>query len=615
MSLTEAVLKDDSGKLTALWFNQPYLQKSLTVGSTYRLAGKVTASKFGLRLISPLHEPTTSERGYLSPLLPVYSLPKGISQALMRRLVRTAEPLAAELEETLPGQVRRRFGLVSLAEAVREAHFPATHDGRDAARRRLGFDELFRLELSMAELRRLRQGKKGIPVRFDEAVTRRLVAALPFRLTDDQRRAAWEALLDMAKAAPMNRLLDGDVGSGKTVVAAIAMINAAASGCQSALMAPTEILAKQHYESLKKVFAGQPVSVALWTNAYRRCFADGKELACANKAEAARLADDIAAGRVPVVVGTHALIEEAVGFRRLALAVVDEQHRFGVRARQLLCEKGAEPGVEPHLLSMTATPIPRSLALTVLGDLDLSLLRQKPKDRKPILTRLVPASRRTDAYDFIREQIAAGRQAFVVCPLIEESEAVETVSAEEEFDRLSKVELPGIGVGLLHGRLAAAEKEAVMRDFLERKIMALVSTSVVEVGIDVPNATVMCISGAERFGLAQLHQFRGRVGRSEHQSYCLLLPSTDEAAEKERLRAMVELQDGFDLAEKDLAMRGPGELLGELQSGFPGFRVASLGDARLIQEVKAAVAMLGGEQEKTAEAVLSSNALNKVHLE
>jgi len=623
MTLIEAVLSDSSGKVTALWFNQSYLLKALVKGTEYRFAGKITKSKFGTRMINPLYEPLAGvNSAYVSPFIPVYSLPKGISQYALRRLVRSCEPLMRAIPDDLPEEIRSKYGLMRLDTAVIKAHFPLTHGERDGARRRLGFDELFKVELAMAELRRLRSEKIAPAVPFDEAATKALVASLPFKLTDDQRRAAWEGLLDMKSGRPMNRLLNGDVGSGKTVVAAIMMLNAARAGFQSAFMAPTEILARQHFESLKKIFAGQPFSVALWTNSYKRAFADGREIVCANKTESAGLADDIAAGRMSVIIGTHALIEDALHFSSLALAVIDEQHRFGVKARQLLCSKGGIAGAELHLLSMTATPIPRSLALTVFGDLDLSLLRKKPKDRQVIETRIVPASRRAEAYAFARREMETGRQVFVICPLIEESEALEVVSAEEEFARLGREDFAGLPLGLLHGRMTATEKEDTMRDFLERKTMALVSTSVIEVGIDVPNATVMCITGAERFGLAQLHQFRGRVGRSEHKSYCLLMPTTDEAAEKDRLRAMVELRDGFELAEKDLFLRGPGEILGETQSGFPAFRVASLGDVELIKEAKQAADeyLLSKDSEwrsggVTEKQILKEAGLETVHLE
>lgn len=594
MNLTEATLNDGSGRLIALWFNQPYLQKSLLVGMTYRLAGKISATKFGRRLINPLYEPAAKTDGTLvSPFIPVYSLPKGMSQYAFRRLIRQAGALINTLKDDLPAELRHRYGLWGFATAVQAAHFPTDRAAKDAARRRLGFNELFRIELVMSRVRRERLAKQAPVIPFDEIATKSLVAGLPFKLTDDQRRAAWEAIQDMSHGQPMHRLLDGDVGSGKTVVAAIAMLNAVRAGYQAALMAPTEILARQHFESLKKLFADQGVPLALWTNAYRKCARDGQDIACAGKSEIARLADDIAQGGIPAVVGTHALIEEKLQFHRLALAVIDEQHRFGVRARQLLCAKGGINGAEPHLLSMTATPIPRSLALTVFGDLDLSLLREKPGGRRPIETRIVPPAGQAAAYQFVRQEIAAGRQAFIICPLIEESDNYEAVAAEDEYARLTAEDLKGIPIGLMHGRLAATEKEKVMADFLARRTMALVSTSVIEVGIDVPNATVMCILGAERFGLAQLHQFRGRVGRGAHQSYCLLLPSQTEQAEETRLRALVEINDGFALAEKDLAIRGPGEILGQAQSGFPAFKIASLWDARLIADAKQAAAEYG----------------------
>jgi ATP-dependent DNA helicase RecG len=585
--MVEAVLDDGTGRLTALWFNQPYLLKSFVVGETYRFAGKLSRSKLGLRLVNPLYESESrADSAYARPLVPVYPLKSGMSQHSMRRLMVMAQPFVRELIDPLPGDLVAAQGLLPLDRAVAGIHFPSHHGELKAARRRLWFDELLKIQLHVVKSRRLRLGRRAVAVPFDEASTKAFVDRLPFKLTDDQRVAAWEAIQDMNKPTPMHRLLDGDVGSGKTLVAAIAALNACRAGYQAAIMAPTEILASQHFETLKRVFADEPVSLALWTNSYRRSARLGDEISCSGKAEIEGLRGSIAEGEVGLVIGTHALIEEKMGFANLALAVIDEQHRFGVRVRQELCRKSGLPGVDPHLLSMTATPIPRTLAMTVFGDLDLSLIREKPKNRKPVVTRVVLPGRRDEAYSFAREQVESGRQAFIVCPAIEQSDSFGSASVGELFEELKGGPLRGLPIAFLHGRLSASEKEETMAKFLSREFMALVSTSVIEVGVDVPNATVMVIEGAERFGLAQLHQFRGRVGRDVHESFCFLIAESDSDEGLARLRAVASSQDGFELAEKDLAMRGAGELLGEAQSGFSQFGLSAFSDLELIKQAR-----------------------------
>jgi ATP-dependent DNA helicase RecG len=591
LAMAEASLEDEfGGKITAVWFNQPYIANMLPVGTTCRFAGKVSQTKLGRRLVNPMYQPPgkADSAAYVSPLIPVYSTPAGLTQLMLRRLIDAAKPAIEQVEEHLPAELVSAEGLMPLAEALQHVHFPPDQGSLRAARKRLAFDEMLRLQLAVGQLRRERQSLAAPAVQFDEAGTKTFVGRLPFQLTDDQRRAGWEILQDMQRPHPMNRLLDGDVGTGKTVVAALAMINAARAGYQSALMAPTEILAKQHFETLKKLFAAEGVTLALWTNSYKRSAADGAELAAAGKKETELLGEEIAAGRIQAVIGTHALVMDSLRFDKLALAIVDEQHRFGVNTRQKLVQKSGLPDQQPHLLSMTATPIPRSLALTVYGDLELSLLREKPANRQPIKTKLVAPTQRNQAFAQIREQIAAGRQAFVVCPLIGESDKSETTSVDEAFAQLSQIELHGIPLAKLHGKLSADEKEQVMADFLEQKTKVLVSTSVVEVGVDVPNATVMAIEGAERFGLAQLHQFRGRVGRGEHRSFCFLLPGTTSPESLARLKALEETNDGFELAEKDLRLRGAGQLLGKAQSGHSGLNLANLADLPLVKRTRSA---------------------------
>lgn len=591
MNLVEAVIADGTDELGVMWFNQPYLTKWLKPGATYRFAGKVTKTRYGLRLVNPLVENVEAESGYLRPLMPVYPLTHGVSQHVLRKLMRRLEGVIGAWEDPLPPPFRERHRLVSLAAALRGVHFPADWSEEKPARRRLAFDELLRLQLAVARLRDLRERGSAPVVPFDEAGTRAFVQSLPFTLTDDQRRAAWAAITDMGSRRPMNRLVDGDVGSGKTAVAAVAMADVAAAGFQAALMAPTEILAKQHFHTFAKLFVQRPERLVLWTNAYKRSAVGGREIEHKGAAAVRELKAAVGGGAAAVVIGTHALTEVGLAFRALALAVVDEQHRFGVRTRKLLTDKSGLEGLTPHLLSMTATPIPRSLALTIFGDLDLSLLKQKPRGRQPVRTEAcLNEAGRAAAYAFARAECAAGRQVFVVCPLIDASDSLGAASVSEMVERLRANELRGLEVGMLHGKLKPADKEKTMHKFAEGHLPVLVSTSVIEVGVDVPNATVMCIEGAERFGLAQLHQFRGRVGRGTQAARCFLLPSQVGEGVAERLSSFARTQDGFALAELDLKMRGPGDILGEQQSGFPGLKAALLTDMPLVAETKEAAA-------------------------
>ncbi|MFH1046966.1 MAG: ATP-dependent DNA helicase RecG [Patescibacteria group bacterium] len=594
LNITEATLKDSTGTAKAIWFNQPYLAKYIRAGETYRFAGKFLSTKFGPRLSNPIYGSDSGNALTVNPFMPVYPLSAGITQYILRRIIRQCVPLAQDIADHLPESVLDDLGFLALSEALRSIHFPQTEAEYLAAQRRLAFDELLRIQLAMGQTRKYRENRRAPTIPFDEPQVKSFVQSLPFTLTGDQKRAAYAAILDMEKGVPMNRLLDGDVGSGKTAVAAVVAMNVACAGRQTAIMAPTEILAYQHYKTLCAQFGRRGPKVVLWTNAYRRSWSAGRDTEHRGKAELAKLEQLVASGRATVVVGTHALVEKGVRFKSLALAVIDEQHRFGVRTRRLLCEKGAD-GVmlEPHLLSMTATPIPRSLALTMYGDLDLSVLKEKPGGRKRIITKVVAPRSKQKAYEEIRRELDAGRQAFVVCPLIDQSDMLGVTSVTEEFTKLKSEVFPEYQMAMLHGRLPAKEKEAIMQSFKDGACQILVATSVIEVGVDVPNATVMCVEGADRFGLAQLHQFRGRVGRAEHQSYCFLFPAAYGTTVRERLGAMEATDDGFRLAEKDLQMRGPGDLLGDQQSGqFPELRLASVADLELVREAREVAAKL-----------------------
>ncbi|HEY8738711.1 MAG TPA: ATP-dependent DNA helicase RecG [Candidatus Dormibacteraeota bacterium] len=589
MALTEAILADDSGRLRIVWFNQPWVASQLRQDDIIYVAGEVSLEG-GLVMKNPDYEPVSADPRHAARLVPVYHETEKLTSRWLRPKLQALLPLAAQLEEYLPDELLVRRGLLRRPAAVQQVHFPDTAQTLESARHRLAFEEVFVLEVAAQLAKRARTAHTAHPVPFDEPTARAFVASLPFRLTNAQRVAAWQILRDLALPHPMNRLLEGDVGSGKTVVAAMAMHHVAKAGFQSVLLAPTELLARQHAEVIESLLRPFGVGVGLLL---------GSTAASARRPMLASLAD----GGLPVMVGTHALIQEDVQFSRLALVVVDEQHRFGVGQRLALRQKTAR---RPHFLSMTATPIPRTLGLTLFGDLDISVLNEMPPGRRPVITRLVPPGGRTLAYEFIRAQVTAGRQVFVICPLIQESDKLGVRAATAEAEKLQTEVFPDLAarIALLHGRLKGGEKEAVMARFQHGDVAILVSTSVVEVGIDIPNATVMMIEGAERFGLAQLHQFRGRVGRGAHESYCLLFTDADDPVSLERLNAVVAHHSGFDLAEIDLRLRGMGELHGYRQHG-KDFRMANLLDAMLINDAQTeAVRLLDRDPSLSGEPAL-----------
>jgi len=566
------LLSDGTGFLTCVWFGQAYLERVFQRGQRLIVHGKAQRYRSGpLQMQVKDYEIIEEEAGeaggdpldetlHTGRLVPVYGLTRGLTARPMRRLMkRLVDGYADGLEDPLPAALVARHRLEPLALALRAGHFPKTEADYAAARRRLVYDEFLLLQLGLA-IRRHRQGRRpGLAMNPPGALARRLLASLPFALTPAQERVWREIRTDMAEPYPMNRLLQGDVGSGKTVVAALAILTAVESGFQAALMAPTEILAEQHLMTLTQLLDPLAVPVALLTNAVK------------GKARERTLAG-VAAGEIACVVGTHALVQETVRFRRLGVAVVDEQHRFGVHQRATLKRKGENPDV----LVMTATPIPRTLALTLYGDLEVSVIDQLPPGRKPVVTKARTGSARGQIYRFLREQVDAGRQVYVVYPLVEESEAIDLRAASEMAERLQHEVFADLRIGLLHGRMSFTEKDRVMRAFKAGAIHILVSTTVIEVGIDVPNASVMLVEHAERFGLSQLHQLRGRVGRGPWKSYCILLSGASSPEAKLRLDAMGATNDGFKIAEVDLSLRGPGDFFGTRQSGLPEFRVADL---------------------------------------
>jgi ATP-dependent DNA helicase RecG len=579
MMVTEALIEDGTGAIKAVWFHQGFLTKLLKPGQVVSLAGKVD-DRYGLSLVNPAYEIVASGRTgkETGRIVPIYKLTGALTQKIRRKVAEASLGILKEVEEWMPDRIMRDVEIVELPEAVTQMHFPASTEAKDRALRRLKFDEFFLHQLLHAKSRRELQMRKAPKVPFDEARMKETVSTLPFALTGAQKKAVWAIIKDMNRPEPMNRLLEGDVGSGKTVVAALVAINAAHDGWQTAMLAPTEILAEQHAQTLQKLF-GDKITIALYTRTKRRVA--GKEVT------KPQLLSTLKNGGAQIVVGTHALLTQEVLFDRLGLIVVDEQHRFGVKQRQALKDKQGDADGIPHLLSMTATPIPRSLALVLYGDLDRSILNEYPAGRKPILTEVVELGREEPIYEKMREEMDAGRQIFVVCPLIEESDALGVNSVHEVYKEFVTEAFKGYKVSMLHGRMKTKEKDDVMRSFANGEADMLISTTVVEVGVDVPNATVMYVEGAERFGLAQLHQLRGRVGRGEHQSYCYLHPSgvLGEIA-RERLKAIEDSQDGFDLAEKDLQLRGPGSIFGTSQSGFDQFKLGTMQDIDLMSAAK-----------------------------
>lgn len=582
--IVQSIINDGTETIQATWFNQPWLADQLAAGSQVVLSGTVEQYLGRKVFNSPEWEPLSEDLLRTGRIVPVYPLTKGLNANKMRQIMKeVVDKYASRVPDPLPEAVRERQNLPSLPEALFHIHFPENREALFSARRRLAFDELLLLQLGMLGQRRQWQLDPAQPLTGGEEALHSFIDSLPFQLTGAQQRVIDEIRADMARDVPMNRLLQGDVGAGKTVVAAAAMVIAAANGTQAALMAPTEILAEQHYQGLSKLLSELGLTMRLLTGS-------------TVNSERQEIYSGLADGSIDLIVGTHALIQEAVTFHNLGLAVIDEQHRFGVDQRAALRDKGVSgsngQSRNPHLLVMSATPIPRTLALSLYGDLDLSTLDEMPPGRQEIRTRWIRPSERERSYAFVRGQVQKGRQAYVICPLVEESDKIEAKAAVEEYTRLQNEVFPDLKLGLLHGRMRSDEKEAVMRDFYRGDIDILVSTSVIEVGVDVPNSTVMVIEGANRFGLAQLHQFRGRVGRGEHQSYCLLISDAVNGDVEERLTALEQSNDGFQLAEKDLELRGPGEFFGRRQSGLPELRLASLLDINLLKDARGEAELL-----------------------
>lgn len=569
LRITTATLADNSGKLQAVWFNQPYRETQLKSGEEFFFSGEFEFSYNRYQLTNPSAELVKDMPVQTDRILPIYRSIKGLKTTLVRKILSELRPLISMLPETLPKNIISEEKLLSRSDAILAMHFPKNDDDIEKARERLAFEELFQLLLA-SQLNRQENSKLiGWHIPFKQPVVADFVKRLPFKLTNAQRIAAWEIIQDLEHKTPMNRLLQGDVGSGKTVVAGLVACQVAYFGLQTAIMAPTEILATQHAETLIKLLQPIGINVGLLTGSVK-----GKKRTL--------LYEQIANGNVNVVVGTHALIQDTVNFHKLGFVVIDEQHRFGVEQRQQLLKKSEHM---PHMLAMTATPIPRSLALTVYGELDISILNELPAGRKPIITKIWSPNSRDGLYEKVDEELSKGRQAYVVCSLIEDNIQNEIKSVQAEHKKLQNSIFKHRKMGLLHGKMKSDEKDAVMQSFSKGEIDILVSTTVIEVGVDVPNATVMLIENADRFGLSQLHQLRGRVGRSEHQSYCYLITSTSAKPSK-RLVEIEKSNDGFYLAEVDLKLRGPGEIYGRAQHGELNLQIATLSDTKMIYRVQ-----------------------------
>ncbi len=611
LRIAEGVVRDPTGSGTAVlgvvWFNQPYIAGILKPGMRVRLSGKVTRGKNGLTLSNPLFEPiinAESERLPKGGLLPVYPETYGITSRWFRYQIARILKNSGALPETIPSEILKKYHLPVFDRALRAIHFPRSLGEAEGARKRFAFEEIFFIQLSRQRERKRHERERAIKIGTDTELLQRFTGTLPFPLTNAQRKAIWQILEDFKKPHPMARLLEGDVGSGKTLVAAAAALDVVASGHQVAYMAPTEILARQHFEEFIQRLAPFKIHIGLLTGSEGRKFPSKVNPKSHTHIPRAQLLRGCLQGEIQILIGTHALIEERVKFKKLAFVVVDEQHRFGVHQR-----RGATKGVRPHFLSMSATPIPRTLALTLYGDLDLTVLDEMPPGRQPVETRVIPPREREKTYGFMRDEVQRGGQVFVICPRIEDPKEAKTAegpdnlfsprplnqqklewsevkSVKAEYKKLSKDIFPDLRVGMVHGKLLPKEKETVIRKFRNHELDILVSTSVIEVGVDVPNASIMMIEGGERFGLAQLHQFRGRVGRGPRKSYCFVFTTSQDHAANRRLKALEEVKTGFELAEYDLRFRGPGELSGTRQWGISDVGMDALKNIKMVEAAR-----------------------------
>lgn len=576
MFLTEAIVADNSGLVKAVWFNQPFLTKNIHLDDEIYLAGQIEFAFGSIQMTSPSYELAKNDTDdgpiHVGRIVPIYPEIAGVTSKWLRTKLKPLMKYIYSIKDYLPEEVKSGEGLIDLPAAIRQLHFPENSLQLKKAMERLDFDEMFLLQLAVLNARKNLAREQAITVPYDENLIKKFIQTLSYELTTAQKKAVWDIIQDTGKNVPMNRLLQGDVGSGKTVVATMAMANVASAGSQAVLLCPTEILAKQHYAKISNMLKPLDMGCALLVGS-------------TPKMERDELLTKIREGEIKIIIGTHAILEKDVEFWRLALAIVDEQHRFGVDQRVSLKKESLSTKTMPHFLSMTATPIPRTLSLTLYGDLDLSIIYEMPKGRQKVITRIIPAEKRVDSYGFIRKEIETGRQAFVVCPLVEEKED-ERKSVMAEYEKLAHDVFKDLEVGYIHGQMKTEEKELAMSKFVSGETKVMVCSSVIEVGVDVPNATIMIIEDAERFGLAQLHQFRGRVGRGSHQSYCLLFTTSKNEVALKRLNALVQTDDGFKLADADLEIRGPGDFIGSRQHGLPDIKMKNLMNLELISRCR-----------------------------
>ncbi|MBT6819467.1 MAG: ATP-dependent DNA helicase RecG [Candidatus Magasanikbacteria bacterium] len=579
MIITEILAADTTDDMQAVWFRQKFVGKILKPGDEVFLSGKAQKKNLIWQFVSPTYEKVKDNPIHSARLVPIYHLKGKMTQKQLRFLMDRALKEAVHVDDPLPVDLLNQEKYPWLYEALQEIHFPTTQKKLALATKRLKFQELFYIQCKYQLAKQDYQAQPSYQIELSDQTINQAVKSLPFTLTKDQQTTLYDVLADLSQEKPMNRLIEGDVGSGKTVVALLAGLNTVSAGLQVAMMAPTEILAGQHFiSSIKLIPKKYLAKTALLT---RSRF----ELGDHTPINRAQLNKKIKNGEIKLIIGTHALIQEKVSFKNLGLVIIDEQHRFGVKQRQGIKEKNQD-GKVPHLLSMTATPIPRTLSLTLYGDLDISLIKEKPVGRQAIKTFLVPEKKRRDSYKFILEKIEQKQQVFVVCPLIDESDTLGVKSVTQEYEKLNKDIFPDLEIRLLHGKLKTDEKEQIMNDFKSNKFPILVSTSVIEVGVDIPQATIMLIESAERFGLSQLHQFRGRIGRNDLESFCLLFTTDDSQLTKERLQALTKSSDGFELAELDLKLRGSGEIFGTKQTGLMKLKIAQLSDVTLIKKAQ-----------------------------
>ncbi len=601
MRIAEGVVKDETGLLSVVWFNQPYVANILKKGTRVRLSGRVSRTKLGLAMVNPLFEPL--EQGelkiqYGNALLPIYPETYGLSSRWFRYQIQRLLPGIGREPDVIPREILEKYHLPSFERALRVIHGPKSLGEAEASRKRFAFEEIFLIQLDRQRERKKLAQEKSLKIETNTELVKRFVESLPFQLTNAQRKAIWHILQDFQKPHPVARLLEGDVGSGKTVVAAACAFNVVAAGYQVAYMAPTEILARQHFEEFITRLRPFKVRIGLLTSSEARKYPSKVNPKSHTHISKSQLLKWCLNGEIQILIGTHALIEDRVKFKKLAFVIVDEQHRFGVTQR-----RAATKGIRPHFLSMSATPIPRTLALTIYGDLDLTVLDEMPPGREPVETRVVALREREKTYEFIREEVRRGGQVFVICPRIEAKaqessyqlpatsyqqrmDWADVKSVKAEYKKLSEEIFPDLRVGMVHGKLKPKEKETVMRKFKSGELDILVSTSVVEVGVDVPNASIMMIEGGERFGLAQLHQFRGRVGRGSRKSYCFVFTTGQDYASNRRLKALQEVKTGFELAEYDLRFRGPGELSGRKQWGISDVGMEALKNIKMVEAAR-----------------------------